>query len=122
MSKYVDAIIGHAIGDAMGMPTEFCIREHLLSNPVTDMIGSKKVGQPAGTWTDDTSLTKFTNSSLDKLFICEYIATGKILINEPLPFEFSSDNPHLIGSIPFIKFLQALRHVLPTSKTSPFGV
>ena len=28
MSKYVDAIIGHAIGDAMGVPTEFCIREN----------------------------------------------------------------------------------------------
>ena len=54
MSKITDSIIGHAIGDAMGMPTEFCIREHLLSNPVIDMIGSKKVGQPAGSWTDDT--------------------------------------------------------------------
>ena len=29
MSKITDSIIGHAIGDAMGMPTEFCIREHL---------------------------------------------------------------------------------------------
>ena len=32
MSKIVDAIIGHAVGDAMGVPTEFCIREHLLKN------------------------------------------------------------------------------------------
>lgn len=56
MSKYVDAIIGHAIGDAMGVPTEFCLREKLLAHPVTKMISSDKVGQPAGTWSDDTSM------------------------------------------------------------------
>lgn len=56
MSKFVDSIIGHAVGDAMGVPTEFCIREHLLSNPVKEMIGSDKTGQPAGSWSDDTSM------------------------------------------------------------------
>lgn len=64
MSKITDSIIGHAIGDAMGMPTEFCIREHLLSTPVVDMIGSKKVGQPAGSWTDDTSMEVATIESI----------------------------------------------------------
>ena len=64
MSKIVDSIIGHAIGDAMGMPTEFCIRDHLLSSPVVDMIGSKKVGQPAGSWTDDTSMEIATIESI----------------------------------------------------------
>ena len=39
MSKVIDSIIGHAIGDAMGVPTEFCIREKLQSHPVTKMIG-----------------------------------------------------------------------------------
>ena len=38
MSKYVDSIIGHAIGDAMGVPTEFRDRETLLMNPVVEMI------------------------------------------------------------------------------------
>lgn len=56
MSKFVDAIIGHAVGDAMGVPTEFCMREKLLKNPVTEMISSLKVGQPAGSWSDDTSM------------------------------------------------------------------
>ena len=64
MSKITDSIVGHAIGDAMGMPTEFCIREHLLSNPVVDMIGSKKTGQPAGSWTDDTSMEIATIESI----------------------------------------------------------
>ena len=56
MSKFVDSIIGHAIGDAMGVPTEFCIREYLLRDPVKEMIGSAKTGQPAGSWSDDTSM------------------------------------------------------------------
>lgn len=56
MSKFVDSIIGHAVGDAMGVPTEFCIRERLLENPVRKMIGSAKTGQPAGSWSDDTSM------------------------------------------------------------------
>ena len=64
MSKITDSIVGHAIGDAMGMPTEFCIREYLLSNPVVDMIDSKKVGQPAGSWTDDTSMEIATIESI----------------------------------------------------------
>ena len=67
MSKYVDAIIGHAIGDAMGVPTEFCLREKLLSNPVTKMISSDVIGEPAGTWSDDTSMEIATiDSFIDK--------------------------------------------------------
>ena len=56
MSKFIDSIIGHAVGDAMGVPTEFCIREYLLKNPVKEMIGSDKTGQPAGSWSNDTSM------------------------------------------------------------------
>lgn len=56
MSRIIDSIIGHAIGDAMGVPTEFCVREYLLNNPVKEMIGSDKTGQPAGSWSDDTSM------------------------------------------------------------------
>ncbi len=56
MSKFVDSIIGHAIGDAMGMATEFCQRKKLLESPVTKMLGSTRMGQPAGSWTDDTSM------------------------------------------------------------------
>ena len=56
MSKFIDSIIGHAVGDAMGVSTEFCIREYLLKNQVKEMIGSDKTGQPAGSWNDDTSM------------------------------------------------------------------
>lgn len=57
MSKILDAVIGHAVGDAMGVPTEFCIREKLLNNPVTEMIGYGSHPVPKGTWSDDTSMS-----------------------------------------------------------------
>ncbi len=56
MSKFVDSIIGHAVGDAMGVPTEFFSRERLLEHPVLQMISSSKTGQDAGSWSDDTSM------------------------------------------------------------------
>ena len=40
----------------MEVPTEFCIREYLLKNSVKEMIGSDKTGQPAGSWSNDTSM------------------------------------------------------------------
>ena len=33
MSKFVGGIVGHAIGDAMGVPTEFFKRDELMANP-----------------------------------------------------------------------------------------
>lgn len=63
MSKFVDSLLGHAVGDAMGVPTEFCLREKLLKNPVTKMVGSDTTGQPAGSWSDDTSMVIATIDS-----------------------------------------------------------
>jgi ADP-ribosyl-[dinitrogen reductase] hydrolase len=52
-----DAIIGVAVGDALGVPVEFIARDKLLISPVTNMIGYGTHNQPPGTWSDDTSLT-----------------------------------------------------------------
>ena len=48
-------MIGHAIGDALGVPVEFCEREELKMNPVVDMRGYGTYPVPAGSWSDDTS-------------------------------------------------------------------
>lgn len=64
MSKIKDGIFGHAIGDAMGVPVEFCIREKLLAHPVTKMIGYGSHDVPAGTWSDDTSMEIATMDSM----------------------------------------------------------
>lgn len=51
------ALLGVAIGDALGVPVEFKDRTYLNTNPVTDMVGYGSHNQPVGTWSDDSSLT-----------------------------------------------------------------
>jgi ADP-ribosyl-[dinitrogen reductase] hydrolase len=55
--QMMSAVIGSAIGDALGVPVEFKSRSYLKEHPVTDMIGYGTHNQPAGSWSDDTSLT-----------------------------------------------------------------
>ncbi len=50
-------IIGHATGDALGVPAEFCERAELAQSPLTDMEGFGTYPYPAGTWSDDTSMS-----------------------------------------------------------------
>ena len=56
MSIVKDGIIGHAIGDAMGVPIEFTLRENLLDNPVTEMLGHGTYDVEKGSFSDDTSM------------------------------------------------------------------
>src|SRR5262245_36160536 len=57
-------LLGLAIGDALGVPVEFQPRLLLRRHPVTGMQGGGSHGQPAGTWSDDTSLTLCLAESL----------------------------------------------------------
>jgi ADP-ribosylglycohydrolase len=50
-------LLGVAVGDALGVPVEFNSRQTIAHNPVTDMIGFGTYNLPAGTWSDDSSLT-----------------------------------------------------------------
>ena len=59
-----NGIIGLAIGDALGVPAEFKSREELKRYPITDMIGDGTYNLPAGTWSDDTSMTLATVDSI----------------------------------------------------------
>lgn len=54
--QIMSGVIGHAIGDALGVPVEFSSRERLTDRPVTDMRSGGTHGMPAGTWSDDTSM------------------------------------------------------------------
>jgi ADP-ribosyl-[dinitrogen reductase] hydrolase len=56
-SKIKEALLGVAVGDALGVPVEFTSRSLLQANPVTAMRGYGTHRQPAGTWSDDSSLT-----------------------------------------------------------------
>ena len=55
--KIFDGLMGFIVGDAMGVPTEFCMREKLMQNPVKEMTGYGSHPVPAGSWSDDTSMT-----------------------------------------------------------------
>ncbi len=59
-----NALLGVAVGDALGVPFEFKTREELEHSPAKDMVGYGTYGQPAGTWSDDTSLTLCLADSL----------------------------------------------------------
>ncbi|WP_046246855.1 ADP-ribosylglycohydrolase family protein [Hymenobacter terrenus] len=51
------ALLGVAVGDALGVPVEFESRQVRAADPVTGMRAYGTHRQPAGTWSDDSSLT-----------------------------------------------------------------
>ena len=59
-NKYLAAILGFVVGDALGVPAEFKSRDRMKENPITDMIGFGTHYQPAGTWSDDSSMVLAT--------------------------------------------------------------
>lgn len=61
-SRARGALIGLAIGDAVGTTLEFTARDS--QPPLTDMIGGGPFGLPAGYWTDDTSMALALAESL----------------------------------------------------------
>lgn len=74
-----NALLGVAVGDAIGVPAEFKSRDQLRQKPITDITGYGTYGLPAGTWSDDTSLTlcladallaeTFSTTKLGRLFV-----------------------------------------------------
>lgn len=66
VNRLRSAIYGIAIGDALGLPVQFLPRDSYPE--VTEMIKGSELPWPAGTWSDDTSLTLAT---VDSLLTCE---------------------------------------------------
>jgi ADP-ribosyl-[dinitrogen reductase] hydrolase len=58
------ALLGAAVGDALGVPVEFQGRRDREKDPVIDMRAFGTHHQPAGTWSDDTSMILATMSGL----------------------------------------------------------
>lgn len=59
-----DSILGFIIGDVMGVPTEFMLREKLQNNKVLDMIGNASHNVEKGSWSDDSSMVIATIESV----------------------------------------------------------
>lgn len=66
VEKIKSVMIGHAVGDALGVPVEFKSREYLAKNPISEMEGFGTYNFPAGTWSDDTSMSLCALSALTK--------------------------------------------------------
>ena len=62
--KVKDGIMGLVIGDALGVPVEFTQRYERESDPVTCMRCCGTYNMPAGTWSDDSSMTIATMASI----------------------------------------------------------
>ena len=61
---WLDGIMGVVTGDALGCPVEFKTREELDEDPVTGMQAYGTFNMPAGSWTDDSSMTLATLDSI----------------------------------------------------------
>ena len=69
LNKIKSVIIGHAIGDALGVPVEFNNRSSLKNNPVVSMRGFGTYAVPAGSWSDDTSMSLCALKSLSNGYV-----------------------------------------------------
>ena len=58
--KLLGGVYGLAVGDALGVPVEFCSREMLDKDPVKGMEAGGTHRQDKGTWSDDTSMVLAT--------------------------------------------------------------
>ena len=73
---YKDILFGVAIGDALGVPVEFESRRTVQQKPVTDIQGFGTYNLPAGTFSDDSSLTFCLAEALTQEFNLHTIATN----------------------------------------------
>ena len=54
--RLYQGLFGFCVGDALGVPVEFSDRRKRKADPVREMRAYGTYHQPAGTWSDDTSL------------------------------------------------------------------
>ncbi len=131
-------IFGSVIGDAMGVPVEFKSREELAADPVTGYRGFGSHAVPAGTWSDDTSMTLAMLDSLasgldyddimekftDWVDDAAYTATGEVFdmgrtvrkalvnFNKDIPaLECGPDSPNDNGNGSLMRILPAIFYV-----------
>lgn len=63
---WLDGIMGVVTGDALGDPIQFESRDRVAAHPVTEMRAGGAYAMPAGTWTDDSSMTLATLASISE--------------------------------------------------------
>lgn len=76
IDQAVGALIGNAVGDALGLPAVFSKRDDLKSNPILEMQGFGSYLVPAGTWSENTSMSL---ALMDSVRECKKINVSDIM-------------------------------------------
>ncbi|UOR06517.1 ADP-ribosylglycohydrolase family protein [Hymenobacter aerilatus] len=72
------ALLGLAVGDALGVPVEFESRARRKLDPVVNMRAYGTHQQPAGTWSDDASLTLCLAEAIADGFTLQKVAQNSV--------------------------------------------
>ena len=67
-----DGMYGLIVGDALGVPVEFTSRAERKADPVISMRSYGTHNQPAGTWSDDSSMALATLDSIRQKGVIDY--------------------------------------------------
>lgn len=63
---WLEGMMGLVVGDALGMPVQFCDRRRMKLKPVETMEGYGTYNMPPGTWSDDSSMALATLISIQQ--------------------------------------------------------
>ena len=67
---WLDGIMGLVVGDALGCPVQFMMRDEIAERPEGPVTGMESGGvyeMPVGTWTDDSSMALAALDSIREL-------------------------------------------------------
>ena len=118
--SYKKWLIGFATADAMGVPVEGYKSEKLKNDPVKNMRGFGSWNQPAGTWSDDTSLTITTMESIARLKKIDYNDIMNNFVKWYDKGEFTADGLFDVG-ITTRRGIINFKNGVPATESGPDG-
>ncbi|MDR0487893.1 MAG: ADP-ribosylglycohydrolase family protein [Propionibacteriaceae bacterium] len=119
MNEIEAGFLGLAVGDALGVPVEFSSRAQLDAHPVDGMFGNGTYRKPAGTWSDDTSLSLALADSLAHGEV-DYADIMAKFISWYQDSAYTTDGQRFdIGTTTFAAFQRFLQGAEPTQSGGP---
>ena len=115
-----NAILGFAIADATGVPVEFSSSEELKRFPVKSMRGFGTYNKPAGTWSDDTTMTIATMESIARRRKIDYDDIMNNFVKWYDKGEFTVDGLFDIG-LTTRQGISNFKHGKPATESGPNG-
>ena len=110
-------LLGLATGDALGVPVEFESRKLLQREPVTGMRAFGSWDQPAGTWSDDTSLTIAAMESISRRGKIDYQDIMENFLRWYERSEFTANGERFdVGTTTRSGIVRFSRRLLPPTK------